>query len=295
MAASTRVADSTTVRTAFAAPPLVRGTFRLLEHAAPAAGAWWTTRLWCTVPSAGSARADNRPRPGSIRSLRMPGGRSVVTETWGTGPAVYLVHGWGGWRGQLGSFVDALTSRGYRAIAFDAPSHGDSPAGALGPHQSTLGELAEALRTVVDHHGSPAAIVGHSLGCAAAAVAIRDGMSVPRLGFVAPVAQPIGFTTEMARGLGFGARIHRRMIRRLELLVGRPMSDFDLLTMSQGAGLPPTLIVHDHDDREVGHEQAELLVGAWPQAELVSTSGLGHRRILRDRDVVDLITTFVAR
>jgi pimeloyl-ACP methyl ester carboxylesterase len=293
MAISTRSANSTTVRSRFVAPPLVRGAFRVLERTAPAVGARWATHLWCTVPSAGGARADNRPRPGSIRTIAMPGGRSVVTESWGAGPPVYLVHGWGGWRGQLESFVDVLESHGYRAIAFDGPSHGDSTAGALGPRQSTLGELAEALTAVVDHYGPPAAVVGHSLGCAAAAVAIRDGMSVPRLGFVAPVAQPIAFTAEMARGLGFGDRIHSRMIHRLELLVGRPMSDFDLLTMSSAA-IPPTLIVADRDDREVGHEQAELLLAAWPQVDLVSTSGLGHRRILRDRGVVDLITSFVA-
>lgn len=293
MALSTRAANSTTVRPNFDAPPLLRSAFRVLERTAPAAGARWATHLWCTVPSAGSKRVDNRPRPGSIRSIAMPGGRSVVTESWGAGPPVYLVHGWGGWRGQLGAFVDVLESRGYRAIAFDAPSHGDSPAGALGPRQSTLGELAEALAAVVDHYGPPAAVVGHSLGCAAAAVAIRDGMSVPRLGFVAPVAQPIAFTAEMARSLGFGDRIHSRMIQRLELLVGRPMSDFDLLTMSSAA-IPATLIVADRDDREVGHEQAELLVAAWPEVDLVSTSGLGHRRILRDRGVVDLVASFVA-
>ncbi len=294
MTTSVRARNNTIVRSNFAAPRVVRSAFSLLEHTAPAAGAWWATRLWCTVPGTKQTRVDNRPYPGTIGTVDLPGGVSVVTESWGHGPAIYLVHGWGGWRGQLGAFVEPLLARGHRVVAFDAPSHGDSSGGMLGPHRTTLAEIAQAVAAVVESHGTAVAILGHSIGSAAAAMAVHDGMPVNRLGFVSPSVQPIGLTREMAKALGFGERTRTAMLRRLESIVGRPMSDFDLLTMGDRVTMPPTLVVHDRDDREIAHAEAELLVASWQRANLVSTSGLGHRRILREPEVIELITTFVA-
>jgi pimeloyl-ACP methyl ester carboxylesterase len=84
------------------------------------------------------------------------------------------------------------------------------------------------------------------------------------------------------------------MIQRLEALVDRPISDFDLLALADRNHLPPTLVVHDRDDNEVAHDEADRLVASWPQADLVSTTGLGHHRILREADVVGLLALFVA-
>jgi pimeloyl-ACP methyl ester carboxylesterase len=276
------------------APRPIRAAFTALEHLAPALGARWAVRLWCTVPRGAARRQDNRPGSGAVSTVDLSSGRSVVVESWGTGPTVYLVHGWGGWRGQLGAFVHPLLARGYRVVAFDAPSHGESAPGSFGPRRGALTEFADALRAVVAHHGPPAGVIAHSLGCAATAVAVSDGLRVPRLGFVAPSVQPLAATGEMAMAFGFSQRIRSAMIRRLEALVGRPISDFDLLALADRSHLPPTLVVHDRDDNEVAHDEADRLVATWPQADLVSTSRLGHHRILRAAEVVGLLTLFVA-
>jgi pimeloyl-ACP methyl ester carboxylesterase len=279
---------------------LLRVAFRMLDVVAPPLSVRLATRLWCTVPTGSGLRRDDRPIPGlfvdpsEVGSVALPGGRRVVTETWGEGLPIYLMHGWGGWRGQLGAFVEPLLSRGYRVVALDAPSHGESGPGLLGPGRSTLPEMAEALRAVVEKHGKPAGIVAHSLGCAAVAVAVQDGMYSPKLGFVAPTVEPISHTRGMARALGFSERTRVGLLRRLEAMVGRPMADFDLLAMPDRAALPPTLVVHDRADREIPYDEAGRLVASWPQADLVSTDGLGHQRILRDADVIALVAMFVA-
>ena len=62
---------------------------------------------------------------GNNYRLPFDGGELAVT-TWGSnGPAVLLMHGWGGARAQMTGFVDPLLFAGYRVVAYDQPAHGD--------------------------------------------------------------------------------------------------------------------------------------------------------------------------
>lgn len=53
------------------------------------------------------------------------------------------------------------------------------------------------------------------------------------------------------------------------------------------------LIVHDDTDREVPWQEGSALAQAWSGARMLRTSGLGHRRILRDPQVIAEVTAFV--
>jgi pimeloyl-ACP methyl ester carboxylesterase len=91
-------------------------------------------------------------------------GHRIVGESWGDGPPVLLVHGWGGRRPHLGVFVKPLVESGHRVIAFDLPSHNESDAGELAPGRTTIVECAEAVAAVVSTHGPARATVAHSFG-----------------------------------------------------------------------------------------------------------------------------------
>ncbi|NIQ56383.1 MAG: alpha/beta fold hydrolase [Gemmatimonadetes bacterium] len=214
-------------------------------------------------------------------------------ETWGDGPPVYLVHGWGGWRGQLGAFVEPLLNRGCRVVAYDAPSHGDSGPGRHGARRTTGLEMMEALQAVVAEFGPPAGVVGHSLGGAVTVWALDDGLiTAPRLGLVAPTIGPIPFIEALVRHLGLSSRTQLAMLAYLESLLGKPADQFDARHVA--VALPPTLVVHDRGDREVPYAEGVELVEAWPTADLMTTEDLGHRRILRDPKVVDRVAAFVS-
>src|SRR5829696_41633 len=266
-------------------------SFGVLERVAPALGARWAERLWFTVPRAGGRR-DRLAPPGRPFRVEVHG-RTVTGESWGEGPVVYLVHGWGGWRGQLDAFAGPLAEAGYRVVAFDALSHGDSDPGLSGPGRSNALELADALTAVVAAHGPAAAVVAHSLGPTAAAYAMRDGLAVGRAVFVAPMAAPLPYTRTFAGRLGFGERTRTRLARRIERRVGLPLSAFDVPAMAGTMATPPLLLVHDRHDAETGWSDSEAIARAWPGARLVTTTGLGHRRILRDPAVVAEVTGFV--
>ncbi|SDU81290.1 alpha/beta fold hydrolase [Jiangella alkaliphila] len=273
----------------------IRVAFRTLDRVAPGIGARWAARLWCTLPNTGGRRRDERPRPGDASTLTLPDGRVVAVESWGFGPPVYLMHGWGGWRGQLGAFVQPLVDAGRRVVAVDAPSHGESGPGRLGRGKATGVEFAEALTAAAGKHGKPAAVVAHSLGAAATAVAVLDGLPAAKLVLVAPSTKLSDGLAAFQRTVGFGERTRTRMLALLERKAGRPLADFDVTGLGRRTELPPTLVVHDRKDKEVPYDDGAELAATWPEAELASTDGLGHQRILRDPDVIRLVVDYVTR
>lgn len=55
----------------------------------------------------------------------------------------------------------------------------------------------------------------------------------------------------------------------------------------------PTLILHDEEDYDVSVRSADNIAAHHPNATLIKTKGLGHRRILRDENVMQHIKSFI--
>jgi len=279
--------------------PKVRQLFGLLERAAPDLGARWAIELWCTPPAVEmSLRMPPGVPPGEPIEATWSGHR-IAGESWGDGPAVYLVHGWGGCRAHLGVFVKPLVESGHRVIAFDLPSHNDSDPGDLAPGRTTIVECAEAVGAFVHAHGPARAIVAHSLGAKAAALAVSRGTPAERLVFVAPMGDFSWYLDIFADRHGFGPQIGAGLHRRLDQRLGVPLFDTDI---SRLAGKidnpPPLLVVHDPDDPDSPYAMSEGIVDLWPGASLVTTRGLGrlaHYRILRHRPAINAGVDFIGR
>lgn len=269
------------------------------ERVAPRLAGRLALWLWATPPSAAGRRQDNRPGPGQESEITLTGGHRIRVETWvpdGAGPAgtVYLVHGWGGWRGQLGAFIEPLRASGYRVVGFDAPAHGDSGPGGLGRHQASAIEFAETLRAVVAVHGPAAGVVAHSLGTATTILALRDGLAPGRLVLLAPSADPLLVVDRFRDQLGLGRRSSVAFLVRLQQVAGRPLTDLNSLAVPESVPRPPTMIIHDRGDRDTPYREGEQLAERWPATEFVGTEGLGHHRILRDPAVVERAVRFLA-
>ena len=207
---------------------------------------------------------------------------------------MYLVHGWGRDRKSWRRFVGPLTRAGFRAVTLDAPGHGDSGPGAYGPGRTLLPEMITALRAAAGHHGPAHAVVAHSMGGLAAAVACLDGLPAARLVLIAPMPDVPSAIQVFAEAAGAGERIQARMPRALERLVRVPLSHFDAVRRSaEEETLPAALVIHDGGDRRVPFGLGARLAAAWPCARLHVTRGLGHHRILHDDGVIAASVDFL--
>ncbi len=277
-------------------PDTTRRAFWWLERFAPAIGARWATELWCTVPDVDLSTKMPPGLPESTPFESSWNGRRVAGQSWGTGPLVYLVHGWGGCRAHMAVFVKPLVAAGYRVIAFDLPSHNDSEPGALAPGRTTIVECAEAVRAVIAEQGPAHAVIGHSLGAKATALAVARGAAAEKLVFLAPMGEFNWYLDVFADRHNFGRRIRGRLHRRLDKRIGMPLLQTDIAKLAAQAGDRPLLVIHDPDDPDALYSESEEIVQVWPDARLETTKGLGrlaHYRILRHRPAITAGVDFI--
>jgi pimeloyl-ACP methyl ester carboxylesterase len=286
--------ESTTVRTT---KPTIRqtpATLRYLRRAftwlgprAPHVAAALAERVFRTPPpykaDAGEADALFFGDP-----LTIPfGAEELRGWSFGEGPAVLLVHGWGGRATQLRAFIEPLVSTGHRVVLFDGPGHGASGRGS-----SSLPEFGAAVGAALRAIGPVHAVIAHSMGGPATVLGLEQVESNPRLVFLAPPADVRDVTARFGRALHIPEHVVHLMERRIESRFLRPIASYDLPKLGASAR-SPLLVVHDTKDREVPFSDGERVARGW-NAELVATSGLGHVRLLRDAGVVERAVSFVA-
>ena len=270
-------------------PRLLRLIFRGLSRVSPAAAAALAMVLFRRPPRHRDSAEERDVLAKAERLFVSLDGKPLAAWRWGRGPAVLLVHGWGSRGSRLASFVAPLTEAGYSVVAFDAPGHGAS-AGRL----SSLPQFIAAIERLGRELGSLEAIAAHSMGGAATTLAMARGLPVRRVVFLAPAADPAGYSERFAEVLGLTPDVLGRMKQSIERRFGSPWDDFDVLRAARKM-TAPLLVFHDRDDRDVAWTDGEAIAVAWPGAELVSTAGLGHRRIVHDPEVVARAVAFLAR
>jgi pimeloyl-ACP methyl ester carboxylesterase len=268
--------------------PLTRVANRALSLVAPGLAARFAERGFLTPRrdrppgGAGGLLASARARP-----VPAGDGTTVQTWRWGAGPTVLLVHGWGGRGSQLGAFVEPLAARGFSVVAFDAPAHGASTG-----RQATIPQIVAGLQAVAAAHGPVTGLVAHSVGAVVAARALHEGLEADAAVFVGPAADLVGPAVRFTEMMGFSSRVGDAMRTRVERRVGLPWSAFRVTALAP-ALRTPLLVVHDRGDAEIPWQHGKAIAQAWRGAGLLSTDGLGHRRILRDPDVVAAAVAFL--
>ncbi len=270
---------------------LMRLTFRRLGPLLPGLTGAWAYRLWFSTRRFPVPARETRWLS-ECRIDTLPWRDYPLTRyQWGDPavPAIVLIHGWNGRGSQLGAFAEALTSAGFRAVAFDAPAHGRNQGSS-----TNIFDYAEALQTVAAASGPIAGAIAHSFGVPATARALLQGLALPRLVSISAPANATFLVERFARLLEIPEVVIDNMRGRIERKFG-----MDVLTRLAAEAMLaeqtlPGLIIHDRNDRDVPSTHAEQLHQAWQGSQLLLTDNLGHNRILRDDAVIKAAVDFLA-
>lgn len=286
------VAPGTTTKQAAVTIPLairlMRLAFQIGGRIAPKIAGRWANYLWFRphrhVPPA-------REQTLLAKAVCIPlthAGKHIAVYSWGAGPAILLVHGWSGRGAQMGAFADPLVQAGYRVITFDAPAHGRSSG-----EDTNLPEIGGVILEIARQHGPLHAVIAHSFGVLATLYAINEGLNFARVVGISPPSSIEGLIEKFAQGLSIPTAALEVMRNLFEARFGLDAwQRFSPVRLAQTTTVD-ALIVHDDTDREVPCQEGEALAKAWPGARMLRTSGLGHRRILRDSQVISEAIAFV--
>lgn len=242
-------------------------------------------------PSRYEVKASDREVIDWGNSYRIPfeGGELAVTA-WGSGPAVLLMHGWGGARAQMTGFVDPLLFAGYRAVAYDQPAHGESDG-----QTTNLLEIAPTMDLIARREGPFHAVIAHSFGTLVTSYALVERNfplpvrlvyfgafnrlldSLPRFQVIAGLSDEImeGFRTLLYEQFGRGV---------LEAITNESLTPrIDI----------PALMFHDAADNVTPIEDSRAIARVWRPARLTETEGFGHRGALQSKSIHEEVVKFL--
>ncbi|OCB74812.1 alpha/beta hydrolase [Flavobacterium crassostreae] len=216
--------------------------------------------------------------------------KQVVVYHYGkSSRKVLLVHGWSGRGTQLVKIADSLIQAGYATISFDAPGHGKSP-----KSSSNMVDFIATIQEINKHYGPFEAAIGHSLGGMSVLNAIKEGLplkSATIIGsgdIVQDILQDFITKLELPPKYALLLKIH------FEKKYAGSMADYSAYKAAQKTTIP-LLILHDQQDLEVPVKAAQHIYQNAPDASLILTENLGHRKILGDNKVVQKVCNFTQK
>jgi pimeloyl-ACP methyl ester carboxylesterase len=225
-------------------------------------------------------------------NYRIPfdGGELAVTA-WGShGPAVLLLHGWGGARAQMTGFVDALLFSGYRIVAFDQPAHGESEG-----RMTNLLEIVPTMDLIAKREGNFHAIIAHSFGTLIASYALVNRNFPPP----AKLVYFGSFNRLMDSLPRFQvlAKLPDEIMDGLRAMIYENFGQDVLDAITNETLAPkidiPALMFHDVTDNVTPITDSRAVAQVWKSAKLIETEGLGHRGALQSDEIHRQVVTFL--
>jgi pimeloyl-ACP methyl ester carboxylesterase len=225
-------------------------------------------------------------------NYRIPfeGGELAVT-TWGnSGPAVLLMHGWGGARAQMTGFVDPLLFAGYRVVAYDQPAHGESDG-----KMTNLLEIAPTMDLIAKQEGPFHAILAHSFGTLITSYALVERNFTPpsKLVYFGAFNQLLESLPrfQVIAGLpdeimdGFRTMLYDNFSREvLDAITNETLTPRIHI---------PALMFHDAADNVTPVEDSRAIARVWKHAQYIETEGLGHRGALQSKNIHEQVVKFL--
>lgn len=264
--------------------------FRIIGRLLPGVAAKKAYKLWFRT-----RRFNEPPREtqwletAKLNMIKHEHGPLSVMQWGESDRTVILVHGWNGRGSQMGAFAAPLVEAGFRVVAYDLPAHGRSPG-----DNTNIFKAINTLETIAKLYGPVHAIVGHSFGGMLTALALKEGLQVKCVVCIAMPGSLQWLFDNFVRFLALPKTVLKILNQMINAEFGADIWDRLSVTDASRKLSTPVLIIHDELDSDVSWKEAEIITDFWQGAKFLKTSGLGHRRILRDPTIVRAVVDFIS-
>ena len=222
-------------------------------------------------------------------------GLTFPVYTLGTGPKhILFVHGWGGRFTQFTALLDYCEAQNpnfleeYTLIGFNALAH----RGAQGK-RTMMPEFGECIQQIQERYGTFHSIIAHSLGCNAALYAQMEfGTTAEFQILIAPPGLISGMVGLFCDAVGFNTKVHSRIITNLKKIHGEDFDRYSAPGLAARNAIP-ALVFHDLNANDTPIAMGRSVGKQLTKGTFIETKGLGHRRILRDPEVLQQIYQFL--
>jgi pimeloyl-ACP methyl ester carboxylesterase len=271
----------------------VRARLNILSLVSPRKAAIKAFRFFCTPQQRVTKKGSVLFEGGERLSFRFDN-HTIRGHRWSPagepGKRVLIAHGWESASRNFESYISPLLKKGYEVLAFDAPAHGRS-----GGRRTTLPDYVGVLRAVHQNFGPFDSYMGHSLGGLALALLLENIPHHPdtRLVLVAPAVETTTAVAMFSKLLRLSPEVTKAIDDYVQEFSGHPFAWYSLRRALHHihAGV---LYLQDEEDRVTPASEADLVrQDGHHNIRYVFTRGLGHRKIYKDAESVQMIVDFL--
>lgn len=214
--------------------------------------------------------------------------KTICCYRWkGKGPKIILVHGWSSRATNFFKIIEKLMLLDYDVYAFDAWAHGESKG-----ITTNLPELIITLEELIQEWEPIEAVMGHSGGGFASTYVVAKSPKIKKLILISPFDEVTEVFQKYFEMIRLGKKARELMVNYFTKKTGKKVHELSSSHSALSVNAH-TLVIHDHDDKEVQVVDGINIEKNLRKSKLLITTELGHRRILRDEKVIEEIGFFL--
>lgn len=214
----------------------------------------------------------------------------IQLYTWKGGEkTILLIHGWEGQAGNFSDIIVSLLDDGYTVYAFDGPSHGFSSKG-----KTSLTDFADLVGVLIRKFKTKH-LISHSFGGVATTYALHSNLDLEIDKYVL-MTTPDKFEEridEVSEMVGINEKVKNKVISKLEKESNMKVNSLNVSDFVKNINVKSALIFHDKNDKIIPIERSRNVQKNWNVCDFKIVEGTGHFRILRTKEVIDDVLSFL--
>ena len=203
----------------------------------------------------------------------------LKTYQLGSGPVWVLAHGWSGSSSQFYPLMEHIASKGFTALAYDHPAHGQSE-GVYGH----IPAFVQGLEAILDSVDEVAGLVAHSMGTASSIECHHQKLVDKPFLLIAPVLDYLDNLFGSVARSGYSMRLFNAVVSEIEEQYRYPIQSVDPYNKLKLRNAQ-TIIVHDEGDKFTKFSVSKQAAEEIENVTLVATQGQGHGRVMKCDEV----------